>query len=380
MTEPTHGPDDLGEGATTNSMTSGPAQPMPPDDTASGNRPVGMPTRASPSTDATTTPPAAPNTAPAHGGRGRARHGPTRRNGCQRGHGRYARAGRDGAAVSGAPAGTPRWPACPSRAATAALSMAPRPARRRWPGTPEPSTDGTAVNGATAGPPEAGTPGLGQPRRGSPSEDAAPPVVPPSAMPRSADRRLAPPARALTLAQGAQWPRLRLRWAAPAVGVTPSVSVSRTACCLATTGPPTTSRPASSRSGGSTAADHDQQLRDRLDAALRAAGQVRRRPGRHGSARPRRRGRPRAVRHLRAGRRDREVRARTRPQVRDLRDAAHPRRHPGRAAVAGLGAQVGPGPRPRGRACPRTPGQPAAAHTDRRRDRRGTRDGRVRPA
>jgi RNA polymerase sigma factor for flagellar operon FliA len=41
MTEPTHGPDDLGEGATTNSMNSGPA--MPPDGTASANLAAGQP-------------------------------------------------------------------------------------------------------------------------------------------------------------------------------------------------------------------------------------------------------------------------------------------------------------------------------------------------
>jgi RNA polymerase sigma factor for flagellar operon FliA len=41
MTEPTHGPDDLGEGATTNSMNSGPA--MPPDDTASADLAAGQP-------------------------------------------------------------------------------------------------------------------------------------------------------------------------------------------------------------------------------------------------------------------------------------------------------------------------------------------------
>src|ERR1044072_7331773 len=50
-----------------------------------------------------------------------------------------------------------------------------------------------------------------------------------------------------------------------------------------------------------------------------------------------RRGRSCAVRHVRARRREREVRPRARPALRDVRDAAHPWRDPRRPPYAGLG-------------------------------------------
>ena len=56
-----------------------------------------------------------------------------------------------------------------------------------------------------------------------------------------------------------------------------------------------------------------------------------------------------SVRHLRADRRDREVRPRARDQVRDLRDQPHPRRHHRRAARDRLDPALGPLQGPRGR-------------------------------
>ena len=61
-------------------------------------------------------------------------------------------------------------------------------------------------------------------------------------------------------------------------------------------------------------------------------------PDHGGAARPRRRGRPHAVRHLRPHRRDRALRPGALPALRELRRAADPGGDPGRAAGPGLGA------------------------------------------
>ena len=85
------------------------------------------------------------------------------------------------------------------------------------------------------------------------------------------------------------------------------------------------------------------------DPALRAAGQVRRRPGRRGPAAEHRAGRPGLLRHLRADRRDREVRPRAR------RSSSRPTRSAGSAARSStscahrLDPALGPLQGPRGR-------------------------------
>ena len=66
--------------------------------------------------------------------------------------------------------------------------------------------------------------------------------------------------------------------------------------------------------------------------------------------------------------RDRALRPHARDQVRDLRDHAHQGRDHRRAARPGLGAAVGPRPRPRDREGPRQARAPAAPHADRRGD------------
>ena len=92
-----------------------------------------------------------------------------------------------------------------------------------------------------------------------------------------------------------------------------------------------------------------------------------------GPAAEHRAGRPRLVRHLRADRRDREVRPRARHQVRDLRDQPHPRRDHRRAARDRLDPALGPLQGPRGREGLRRARGPAAPHAHRGRGRR--RDG-----
>ena len=108
------------------------------------------------------------------------------------------------------------------------------------------------------------------------------------------------------------------------------------------------------------------------DPALHAAGQVRRRPGRRGPAAEHRAGRPGLVRHLRADRRDREVRPRARDQVRDLRDQPDPWRDHRRAAAHRLDPALGALQGPRGReGLRRARGEPAP-HADGARGRRAS--------
>ena len=85
------------------------------------------------------------------------------------------------------------------------------------------------------------------------------------------------------------------------------------------------------------------------DPALLAAGEVRRRPGVGRPAAEHRAGRPGQLRHLRADRRHREVRHRSRHQVRDLRHRPDQGRHHRRAALDRLGAPLGAGQGPGGR-------------------------------
>ena len=98
---------------------------------------------------------------------------------------------------------------------------------------------------------------------------------------------------------------------------------------------------------------------------LLAAGQIRRRPARCRTALPRRGRRPDLLRADGPDRRDRALRARARDQVRDLRDDPDPRRDHRRAALARLGAALGPLPRARDRGCPGQARARAAAGADR---------------
>ena len=117
----------------------------------------------------------------------------------------------------------------------------------------------------------------------------------------------------------------------------------------------------------------DDDLRDRL--ILHYSPLVKYVAGRVGVGLPpeHRAGRPRLLRHLRADRRDRQVRPRARDQVRDLRDRPHPRRDHRRAAQHRLDPALGPlKAREVEQAYAGARGQ-AAAHPDRGRGRR--RDG-----
>ena len=109
------------------------------------------------------------------------------------------------------------------------------------------------------------------------------------------------------------------------------------------------------------------------DPALRAAREVRGEPCRDRPAGERRAGRPRELRHVRPDRRAHEVRARSRQQVRDLRDPPHQGRDHRRAASDGLGAAVGPVQGPRDREGPHRSRVDAEASADRAGDGRAAR-------
>ena len=106
-------------------------------------------------------------------------------------------------------------------------------------------------------------------------------------------------------------------------------------------GRPRTPTPRSPSSGTRYVADRDSRAPRPADPPLRAAGEVRRRPGRQRPAGARGAGRPDLLRHLRADRRDHPLRAHPRGEVRELRHGAHPRRDHRRAAQHRLDPAVG---------------------------------------
>ena len=118
--------------------------------------------------------------------------------------------------------------------------------------------------------------------------------------------------------------------------------------------------------------EDDQSARERLVVAY--SPMVKFVAGRLGAgpAVPRRRRRPHLLRPARPDRRDRALRAGAGDQVRDLRDDPDPRRDHRRAALARLGAALGPLPRPRNRGRPGQTRARAAAGADRGRARRAS--------
>ena len=270
MTEPTHGPDDLGEGRTPNPMTSRPAQPhatvtgtdqatgqsgMPTEPTTDAPIPTnhtsnGVTTRWHPEPTASATPSNGTDTTPRP-------HPPT----AHTGH-RPSRPRRSPPRPS-PPQPSPPQLSPPAPAGSRGRSGSSR-LDNRWrdPGKPGRSRPGV-------GRPGVGRPGVGRPSVGRPSVgrfgvaanamSAEPVSDAVSASPALADLAASAEAKGRPRRPRPRRPRPLPTgpWPRPLTGVGRSVPGSRTGCCLAITAPPTTSRPASSRCGGSTAATHE---------------------------------------------------------------------------------------------------------------------------